>query len=119
MLGDELMSKLPKETQKAIKSAEKLGKREYVKLKKAEQKHLRETADQFLEAVREKVDSYVLLHDIDGLDRLVTQVEILGGFEVIHALKEKGLSKEITALCDKAGLIGRTEIQIKNKEEGK
>jgi hypothetical protein len=72
-------------------------------LKKAEQKALRDVADKFLEAVKEKVDGYVLLGDVDSLDRLVEQVEILGGFEVIHALKEKGFADEIRKLCDKAG----------------
>lgn len=66
---------------------------------------MRKTADEFIDAVTEKVNSYVILGDVDGLGRLVEQVEILGGYEIIDALKKKGLGKDITALCDKAGKI--------------
>lgn len=64
---------------------------------------LQKVANKFLQAIKERVDTYVLLGQVDELGRLVEQVEILGEFEIIHALKEKGLSKDITALCDKVG----------------
>ncbi len=73
------------------------------KLSKNSKKELRATADEFLAVIKERVNMLVLLEDIDGLGRLVDQVEIIGAYEVIKALKDKGLSAEITALCDKAG----------------
>lgn len=43
------------------------------------------------------------LHDIEGLDRLVTQVEMVGNFEIVKAIRDKGFDKELTELCDKVG----------------
>lgn len=84
------------------------------KLSKKTKKHLRETADEFLKTIQERVDQLVFIEDVDGLGRLVEQVEIIGAFEVLKALKDKGLSKDITALCDKAG---RISLSNSNKSE--
>ena len=73
------------------------------KLSKANKKALATTGEQFLSLMKEKVSTYLLLEDIDALDRLVTQMNILSGFEVLKTLRDKGMSKEITELCDKAG----------------
>jgi hypothetical protein len=70
-----------------------------------ERKALRKIADDFLEAMKERVDAFLLLGDVDALGRLITQVDILGAYEVMKVLKDKGFSKEITALADKAGKI--------------
>jgi len=59
-----------------------------------ERKKLREVADRFLNAVKEEVDSAVLLGDADRLGRLVTQVDILLGYEVLETLRDKGLKKK-------------------------
>lgn len=69
----------------------------------AETRELRKAADEFLEAIKESVDSYVLLNDVESLGRLVTQVEIVGAYEVVKAIRDKGFDKELTALCDKVG----------------
>jgi len=53
--------------------------------------------------VQEVVDHYVFVHDIEGLDRLVTQIHIVQDHAVLEALRRKGFFKEIEALCDKAG----------------
>lgn len=81
------------------------------KLSKKDKKHLKETAKEFLKTVQERVDQLVFIEDVDGLGRLVEQVEILGGYEVIKVLKDKGLSKDITALCDKAGRISLSKTK--------
>lgn len=73
------------------------------KLSEKDKKNLESTAKEFLDAIHEKVSMYLLLEDIGGLGRLVTQVKILGGYEVIESLWDKGMRKEITELCDKAG----------------
>ncbi|MFA5307148.1 MAG: hypothetical protein WC365_06905 [Candidatus Babeliales bacterium] len=75
------------------------------KLSKANQKHLKETADEFVESMREYAASCVILGDVDRLGRMVKHVEMLTGYEVLDALKKKGLQKDIDALCDKAGRI--------------
>jgi len=72
---------------------------------KKEKEAFRKTADAFLQTMKERVAMLVLIEDVDGLGRLVSQVDILSGYEVIKALRDKGLSKEITALADKAGRI--------------
>lgn len=114
MPSEKLISKLPEETQKRIRESTKLGKREYAKIKKAEQEALRKVADDFLNVLTEKVDSLVFIGDSEHLAELVRQFDIISGYQVIRALQEKGLGKEITALCDKAG-----GIEIKNKEGNK
>jgi hypothetical protein len=80
------------------------------KLKRKDHKTLRKVADEFINAVKEEVDSAVLLGDTDRLDRLVTQVDIVLGYEVLKTLRDKGLSKDITKLCDKAGRIEARRI---------
>ena len=81
----------------------KISKREEKAIRKAEHGELRKAADEFLEAVKERVDMYVLLHDLEGLDRLVTQIDIIGAYETVRAIRDKGFSKELTKLCDKVG----------------
>lgn len=81
----------------------KISKREEKAIRKAEHEELQKAADEFLEAVKERVDSLVLLHDIEGLDRLVTQVEIVGAYETVKVIRDKGFGKELTELCDKVG----------------
>jgi len=64
---------------------------------------LRKVGNKFLKVIKEKVDSYVLLCDSKGLDELVTAVDIVSGWQVVRAIREKGFSKELTDLCDKVG----------------
>ena len=73
------------------------------KLSRKNKKALKSTADEFLNTMREKVSTYLFLEDVDALSRLVAQMEILSGYEVLNTLKNKGMQKEITELCDKAG----------------
>ena len=73
------------------------------KLPRKTKKMLETTAKKFLNVMNEKVETYLLLEDIDALDRLIAQMDILGGYEVMKTLRDKGMSKEITELCDKAG----------------
>ena len=73
------------------------------KLSNANKKALASTAEQFLTVMKEKVSTYLFLEDVDALDRLVSQMDILSGYEVLKTLRDKGMSKQITELCDKAG----------------
>jgi hypothetical protein len=73
------------------------------KLSKVDKKVLAKTADHFLSLMKEKVSIYLLTEDFDALGRLVEQMDILSGYEVLKTLRDKGMSKEITELCDKAG----------------
>ena len=66
-------------------------------------KELRKVADEFLETVREEVDSCVLLCDAGRLGRLVATVNTQMGYELVRTIREKGFSKELTELCDKVG----------------
>jgi len=68
-------------------------------------KQLREISNELLKVVKEEVDSCVLLCDTERLDRLVSTVHVHMDSEVIRGLRQKGLSKEIRELCDKAGRI--------------
>jgi len=68
------------------------------------QKELRKAADEFLETLREKVDSCVILCDVDGLHELVTAVHVVSDWQLVKSIREKGFGKELTALCD---LVGR------------
>lgn len=69
------------------------------------QKEMRKVGDDFLEALRDEVDSCVFLGDTKRLDRLVTVVKRHLAAELMETLQEKGLGKELDALCDKAGRI--------------
>lgn len=73
------------------------------KLNPEEKKHLEKVAKGFLKSVEEEVDSCLLLEDLDRLGALVSQVDIVLGYQVLKNLRDKGFSKEITELCDKAG----------------
>jgi molybdopterin/thiamine biosynthesis adenylyltransferase len=73
------------------------------KLSARERKAFKETACRFLEAIKEIVDHCLITEDVDGLGRLVTQIDILQGYEILKVLRDKGVSKEITELCDRAG----------------
>lgn len=73
------------------------------KLSKKDKKDLKEATDEFIQAMKEKISVYLMHEDIDAIDRLIQQNEILSGYEVIRAIREKGLSKEIMALRDKEG----------------
>jgi len=64
---------------------------------------LRKVGDEFLRAVKEKVDMYVLLCDVDGLDELVQAVKVVGHYQLVEIIHKKGFSKELTELCDKVG----------------
>jgi len=75
------------------------------KLTVKERKALKETADRFLETIKEIINHCLITEDIDELGRLVTQIDILQGYEVLKVLRDKGFSKEITELCDKAGSV--------------
>lgn len=77
--------------------------KEKKKLSKVNKKALASTAEKFLTVMKEKVSTYLFLEDVDALDRLVSQMDILSGYEVLKTLRDKGMSKEITELCDKAG----------------
>lgn len=69
------------------------------------QKKLRKLGDEFLDALKEEVDSCILLCDIDRLHNLTHAVDMVMGYEVLKVLRDKGFSKEITELCDKAGRV--------------
>jgi len=81
----------------------KISKREEKTIRKVEHEELRRVAEEFLRIVKKKVDLLVLLHDIESLDRLVSQVDIVGAFEIVKVIREKGFSKELDELCDKVG----------------
>lgn len=101
----EIEKQLPKKIQKELADSRKLGEKLARQQREKTRVELREVANKFLRAIKERVDMYVLTVDVDALDRLVSQIDILSGYEVMKALRDKGLGKEITALCDKAGMI--------------
>lgn len=66
-------------------------------------RELRKTGDEFLQVVKEKVDMFVLLCDVEGLGELVKTVEVVGAWQLVRTIREKGFGKELTELCDKVG----------------
>jgi len=95
----DLLQKIPELSPKPVK----ISKREEKAIRKAEHEELRYAAKEFLDAIKEKVNMHVFLHDIEGLDRMVTQVDMIGAYEVVKGIRDKGFSKELTELCDKVG----------------
>jgi hypothetical protein len=73
-------------------------------------KQLRKAGNDFLQVVKEEVDSCVLLCDVERLERLTSIVHVHMDSEVIRTLREKGLSKDIRKLCDKAGRIKEASL---------
>lgn len=98
-----MRDELPKKTREQIGKAIKDGKKLHREIREAEHQELNKAADEFLKTLTEVVNHYVFVHDIEGLDRLVTQVHIVQDHAVLEALRNKGLSKEIEVLCDRAG----------------
>ena len=64
---------------------------------------LRKVVDEFLRAVKERVDMHVFLCDVEGLDELVQAVKVVGHYQLVEGIRKKGFSKELTELCDKVG----------------
>jgi len=75
-------------------------------------KKLRKVGNEFLQAIKEEVDSAILLRDVGRLERLTNIVHIHMDSEVIRALREKGFDKEIRELCDKAGGKGKESANM-------
>jgi hypothetical protein len=71
-----------------------------------EREKLRNVADKFLKEVKERVDMYVFLCDIDKLDELIQAVKVVGHYQIVETILNKGFSKELTELCDKVGRGG-------------
>jgi len=69
------------------------------------QDELRKIGDKLLEQIREQICIHVLLCDIDAMDELVHLIQLHANHQLLDTLRKKGLSKEITELCDKAGRI--------------
>lgn len=86
-----------------LQVVDSLHKREEKAKLKREHEKLHKVADDFLRAIHEEVDSAVLLDDADRLGHLVSQVDIVLGFELVKRIRDKGFSKEFTELCDKVG----------------
>jgi len=66
-------------------------------------RELRKVADKFLERVKEQVDDDVSFCDVNGLDMLVTAVNMVLDHRIVKTIRDKGFSKELTKLCDKVG----------------
>jgi len=64
---------------------------------------LRKRGNDFLETLREEVDSAVILCDVDRLGRLVSAVHNHMDAEVVRVIREKGFDKELRELCDRVG----------------
>lgn len=80
------------------------------------QKELRKAGDDLLRTIEEIVDSCIILCDSERLHNLAHIIDIQQGYEVIHRLREAGLSKDLRKLCDKAGRISVNEP--KTQKEG-
>jgi hypothetical protein len=74
-------------------------------MNRTDKKAFKEAADSFLDSIQEEVSSCLILGDVGRLDRLVQIVHIHLDSELMDALRNKGFSKEIEALADKAGKI--------------
>lgn len=74
-------------------------------------KQLRKLGNDFLEALREEVDSSIILCDVERLDRLISIVHMSLDSQLLQALRNKGLDKEIRELCDLAG----RKVEMKEK----
>jgi hypothetical protein len=84
-----------------------------MKMSSVNQKAFKKVTDDFLDSIREEISSCLILGDMDRFGRLVTIVHIHLDSELLNALKNNGLSKDIEALADKAGRI--TNIQLKGE----
>jgi len=75
------------------------------KLTQKERKHLQTARDQFLDSLKTRINVYIWTEDLDAINRLFAQVEILGAYEQLKIIRDKGLEKEFEAIIDKAGQI--------------
>jgi len=73
---------------------------------------LRKVAREFLEALREEVDSCVLLGDTERLERLISAVHAHLDAEVIRAIRKKGFEKELQELCEKVGRVPPEDREV-------
>jgi hypothetical protein len=79
------------------------------KLTVKERKHLQKLRDDFLSSLRARIDVMIWVGDVDQFDRLLTQVEILGAYEISKIIHGKGLGKELQAIVEKAGQISSVQ----------
>jgi hypothetical protein len=70
------------------------------------EKQIRRVADDFLESLKEEVDSAVFLRDSGRLQRLVSAVHAHLDAEIVRVIREKGFDKELRELCDRVGKEG-------------
>lgn len=115
MPSDEMMSKLPKETQKAIRDITNIEKKQYRRLKASERKHLQKSRDELLETLRTRIDVCIWTGDIEGFERLITQIEILTKYELLKSIEDKGYGKDIEVIIVK--MEKDAEVQYKNTEK--
>jgi len=99
----EIEKTLPKKVQRTLAKTRKMAEKQAQKIRATEHAELCKVADEFLKTLTEIVNECVFLHDIEGLDLLVSQVHMVQDHRVLQVLRNKGFSKEITDLCDKAG----------------
>ena len=85
-------------------------------MNKEDKKAFRKVADEFLLTIQEEVNSCLFLQDTERLSRLVNQVHIILDHELLQALRDKGFSKEIRELADKAGEVAEPTSVQKDKE---
>ena len=69
------------------------------------EKELRKVADDFLESVRDEVDSCVFLGDLARLERLVSLFRMYLDSEAIRTLRRKGFSEKLRQLAIEAGKV--------------
>jgi hypothetical protein len=69
-------------------------------------RELQKVADKFLERVKQQVNADVLFCDVDGLDMLVTAVNMVLDHRIVETIRKKGFSKEFTEFCDLVGSVG-------------
>jgi CRP-like cAMP-binding protein len=86
------------------------------KLTVKERKHLQKLRDDFLSSLRARIDVMIWVGDVDQFDRLLTQVEILGAYEISKIIHDKGLDKELQAIVEKAGQISSVQSNEAEKK---
>lgn len=73
------------------------------------QKAIRERGDELLESIKEEIFLCEISSDLDRFGRLVSLYHHHSSFELLKALRDKGLDKEISELADKAGRLKKRE----------
>lgn len=78
------------------------------------EREIREIGKELLDIIKEEIFLCSTTADADRFERFLSLIDYHTSYEIVRTLRDKGFSKELMKLCDKAGKKEKTEIKWEN-----